>query len=87
MALIERATGDHVAGADVHDVRVGRGHLDGTDGRRFAHRVEHRRPLLTTAGGLPQAATGIPGVVDARVSDRTGDGAHASGTERPEIAP
>ena len=64
---------ERLAGADPHDVGIGRGDRDRADGLRGLV-VEDRAPVDSAVDGLPHAARGRADVVGVRVARHSDDG-------------
>jgi hypothetical protein len=87
IALVDAATGDQVAHADVDDVRIRRRDLNAADGRRLFHVIEDRVPRRARAGRLPHAAEWESDIEHSGLSDDAGDGGDATAAERTDVPP
>ncbi len=88
--LVDAVAGRHIsanvglARADVNDIRIGRRHSDGTDGRNGLL-VENGFPGEAGVGGLPHAAGGRSRIADHRITAYARGTRHSSsgrGTDR-----
>ena len=85
-AVAER-TLHRVTRARVHNVCVGRCHLNRADAVDVRELIEDREPRHARAGGFPNAAGGRADVEHARLTDRAGDGRDAPTVKRADVAP
>ena len=87
IAFVDHAARHLVARTHVDDIRVRRRDFHRANGRHLFHRVEHRIPHLTGAGGFPNTSRRQSHVVGAWLTDRAGGRRDASATEGADIAP
>src|SRR5216683_1300876 len=85
-AVAER-TLHRVARAGIHNIGIGRRHLDRADAVDIGELIEDREPGHARARGFPNAAGGRPDVEHARLTDRAGDGRDAPTVKRADVAP
>jgi len=90
--LVDAAALDHIAPdrraarADIDDVRVGLGELDGTDRAGGEEPVRDIRPRLAVIAGLPDTASGSAHVESKRLPAVTSNRGHATAAQGPDHA-
>jgi hypothetical protein len=87
VALIDRAAGDLIAGADPNDIRIRRRDGDGADRGNAGDAVEHRIPDFARARGLPDAGRRRAHVECAGFANGARRSGDASATEGADAAP
>src|SRR4030095_1389959 len=76
-----------VTSAGVHNVCVGRRHLDRPDAVDVSELIENRRPLHARARGFPNTAGRCAQIEHAGLTDRAGDGRDAPTVKWADVAP